>query len=424
MQPRGRALLRIYVGGNTMKGLRIFERTLARALALLAVAAFCVSHPAAGDAAPAGPKPGHVFIIVLENEGYDVTFGAKSPAAYLKGLARQGALLPNYYGIGHNSLDNYIAMVSGQAPNPATQADCHRFVDFAATGMTKDGQAIGTGCVYPSNVLTIAGQLEAKGLTWKGYMEDMGNHADRESATCGHPDIGQPDGTQKAVDGDQYASRHDPFVYFHSIIDLPTCTAHVINLSALTSDLQDEGTTPNYAFITPNLCHDGHDGTEGDMTCVDGKPGGLVAADQFLADTVPKILASPAYRHDGLLIITFDEADTGDASACCHEPRGPNIPPGAMLVYENPPPKPPYKTPDKGPGIKGPGGARGGGRVGAVLVSPFIKPGTVSMTAYNHYALLGSIEDFFDLGYLGYAGQKGLKKFGKDVFTEPSGRAP
>ncbi len=306
-----------------MNGLRIFGRTLARALALLAVPAFCVSHPTAGGAAPAGPKPGHVFIIVLENEGYNVTFGAKSPAAYLKALAQQGALLPNYYGIGHNSLDNYIAMVSGQAPNPATQADCRSFVNFAATGMTKDGQAIGTGCVYPSSVLTIADQLEAKGngLSWKGYMEDMGNHPDRESATCGHPVIGQPDGTGKAVDGDQYASRHDPFVYFHSIIDRPTCAAHVVNLSALESDLQDLKTTPNYAFITPNLCHDGHDGTDGDMKCVDGKPGGLVAADQFLADTVPKILASPAYQHDGLLIVTFDEADTGDARACCHEPR-------------------------------------------------------------------------------------------------------
>src|SRR5689334_968899 len=72
--------------------------------------------------AQALPKPQHVFIIVLENEGYDVTFGANSGALYLNALARNGALLKNYYGIGHNSLDNYIAMVSGQAPNPATQA--------------------------------------------------------------------------------------------------------------------------------------------------------------------------------------------------------------------------------------------------------------------------------------------------------------
>jgi hypothetical protein len=404
-----------------MKGSLTFRCMVTGVLALLAIPASPASRPTKGSYTQAGPKPGHVFIIVLENEGYDVTFGANSPATFLRTPAQQGALLPNYYGIGHYSLDNYIALVSGQAPNPATQADCRSFVNFAATGTTKHGQAIGMGCVYPSSVSTIVNQVEAKRLTWKGYMEDMGNDPNRESATCGHPVIDQPDGTQKAVAGDQYASRHDPFVYFHSIIDQPTCAAHVVNFAALGSDLQDEQTTPNYAFITPNLCHDGHDGGGGNRKCVDGQPGGLISADQFLQDTVPKILGSPAYRHDGLLIITFDEADSkgGDASACCHEPRGPNIGPGAMVVFDNPPPNPPDKIPDKGPGITGPGG----GRVGAVLVSRFIKPRTVSKAAYNHYSLLRSVEDFFDLKHLGYAGQKGLKSFGKDVFTEPNGRA-
>lgn len=404
-----------------MKVLRILRGMLAGAFAFLAVPACSAPRVPAGGATEAGPKPGHVFIIVLENEGYHVTFRRKSPATYLKMLAGQGALLPNYYGIGHYSLDNYIAMVSGQAPNPVTQADCQSFVEFVATGTSEDGQAIGTGCVYPSSVSTIANQLEAKGLSWKGYMEDMGNDPNRESATCGHPVIGQPDGTHKATVGDQYASRHDPFVYFHSIIDRPTCAAHVVNFTALASDLRDETTTPNYAFITPNLCHDGHDGGKPHKQCVDGQPGGLVSADKFLADTVPQILASAAYKHDGVLIVTFDEADSkgGDASACCHAPRGPNIPQGAVIVFDNPPPDPPETIPDNGPGISGPGG----GRVGAVLVSRFIKPGTVSKTAYNHYALLGSIEDFFGLDRLGYAGQKGLKKFGRDIFTAPDGTA-
>jgi len=180
----------------------------------------------------------------------------------------------------------------------------------------------------------------------------------------------------------------------------------VVNLSVLATDLQEVQTTPNYAFITPNLCHDGHD-----EKCIDGQPGGLVAADKFLEDIVPKILASPAYKKDGLLIVTFDEADTDTkhrrASACCHEPRGPNIKPGARV----------FDDIDRGPGIFGPGG----GQTGAVLVSRFIKPGTVSKIAYNHYSLLRSIEGFFDLGYLGYAGQKGLKAFGKDIFTQPNG---
>jgi hypothetical protein len=409
-------------GGQSTKGLPIFG-WIVGVLALLADPAFSASNLTADGAAQATPKPGHVFIIVLENEGYHITFGDKSPAAYLKTLVRQGALLPNYYGIGHFSLGNYIAMVSGQAPNPVTQSDCHTFDEFAQTGTTKDGQAIGEGCVYPSSVSTIVNQLEVKRLSWKGYMEDMGNLPKRESPTCGHPDIGQPDGTQHADQDDQYATRHNPFVYFHAIIDMPDCTKHVVNLSALAMDLEDIETTPNYAFISPNLCHDGHDGGESDKKCVDGQPGGLVSADKFLADIVPKILASPAFRLDGLLIVTFDEADiafkhdpstgtekfeSGDASACCHEPRGPNIKPGTMVFDD---------IPDKGPGIAGPGG----GRIGAVLVSRFIKPGTTSKTHYNHYSLLRSVEDFFDLDHLGYAAQEGLKSFGNDIFSKPNG---
>jgi phosphatidylinositol-3-phosphatase len=384
---------------------------------LAAVVMLAVPSHAVAQSAPQG-KPGHVFIIVLENQGYHVTFGPASPATYLKGLAGQGALLSNYYGIGHFSLDNYLAMISGQGVNPATQSDCGSFIEFNQTGTAADGQAIGAGCVYPATVKTIADQLADKGLTWKGYMEDMGNIPTREGATCGHPAIGAPDPAHRAVMGDQYATRHNPFVYFHSIIDKPVCNTNVVALPALAGDLKSIATTANYVFITPNLCHDGHDGGEDGRKCVDGEPGGLVSADKFLADTVPAILASPAFKQDGLLIVTFDEADidakfdkatnsvkldVGDASACCDQQAGPNIKPGDT-VFGN--------LPDKGPGVVGPGG----GRIGAVLVSPLIKPGTVSKTPYNHYSLLRSIEDAFGLDHLGYAGQAGLKPFGADVF--------
>jgi hypothetical protein len=387
-------------------------RPLAILLAFFALSARPV--PAAAD--PALPKIGHVFIIVLENESFDETFGPHSPAKYLNGLAKQGALLKNYYGIGHFSLDNYLAMISGQAPNPVTQSDCQSFVDFAATGTAPDGQAIGSGCVYPAEVKTIANQLEAKGLSWKAYMEDMGNNPARENATCGHPAIGAKDNTQRAEIGDQYATRHNPFVYFHAIIDTPSCNARVVNLKALDEDLKSAETTPNLVFITPNLCNDGHDGGEG-RHCVDGAPGGFISADAFLQHLVPQILASPAFKQDGLLVITFDEAEIkahfdqktgevvmqgGDVSSCCDEQPGPNITAGAKV----------FNMPDKGPGILGPGG----GKIGAVLVSPFVKPGTVSTAPYNHYALLKTLEDVFGLDHLGYAGRAGLVGFGADVF--------
>jgi hypothetical protein len=255
-------------------------------------------------------------------------------------------------------------------------------------------------------------------------MEDMGNDPRRESPTCGHPPIGATDNTQMARNGDQYASRHDPFVYFHAIIDRPSCATHVVSLQGLDADLKSIATTPSYVFITPNLCHDGHDGGGGGP-CVDGEPGGLVSADRFLQSVVPQILASPAFMRDGLLIITFDEADIasdydassravrvrgGDASACCDERPGPNIP--AYQAGEHV-----ARTAINGPGLIGPGG----GRIGAVMLSPFIKPGTQSTLPYNHYALLRSVEDIFGLGHLGYAGQAGLEGFGADIFTQPDG---
>jgi hypothetical protein len=383
----------------------------------------------AAPEAPAAPAPriGHVFILMLENEGYHVTFGPGSPAKYLNHLRGEGALVRNYFGTSHFSLGNYIALISGQAPNPATEYDCEEFTEFVATGITPDGQVIGSGCVYPASVPTIANQLEAKGLSWKAYMEDMGNDPRRESATCGHPPIGAPDNTQGAQIGDQYATRHDPFVYFHAIIDTPSCAQHVVNLRALSPDLKSSATTPNYVFITPDLCNDGHDGGAGGP-CVDGQPGGLVSADRFLRSLVPLIVASAAFKRDGLLIITFDESDIesdydasskavrvrdGDAAACCDEPSGPNIPayqPGTGIA----------RTAINGPGLIGPGG----GRIGAVMLSPFISPGTVSKVPYNHYALLRSVEDLFGLGHLGYAGQDGLKGFGADIFTRPNGPSP
>ena len=391
---------------------------------LLAIVAVAGSLAGTAPASPAKPPPiGHVFVVVLENQPYGNTFGAKSPALFLKALPQQGALVLNYYGISHESLGNYLALISGQAPNKQSTLDCELFEDFASSGTTPDGQAIGQGCVYPREIATLANQLEAAGLRWKGYMEDMGNNPRRESAHCGHPPIGAPDNTVEAEIGDQYATRHDPFVYFHSIIDHPTCARHVINMSALTADLRSVATTPNYLFIVPNLCHDAHDGANGGH-CVDGVPGGLVSADRFLSKLVPEILASPAYRRDGLLIITFDESDldetvdtrtgntllSGDGAACCNEQPGPNIPPYVPGVVGS-------WTTMNGPGLIGPGG----GRVGAVVLSPFIRPGTVSTVPYNHYAFLKSVEDIFHLKHLGYAGQPGLEGFGADLYTKPGG---
>ena len=344
----------------------------------------------------ARPPIRHVFVIVLENQGFDTTFNAHSRAPYLADTLREaGAFLRQYYGVAHYSLGNYLAMISGVAPTPKIQIDCPSFDDFVETGIARDGQPIGDGCVYPAHVSTIVNQLERKHLTWGAFMEDMGKDPARESATCAHPPIGASDPTEVATPTDQYATKHNPFVYFHAIIDSPTCDQNVVPLTKLENALQSMERTPNYTFIVPNLCHDGHD-----RPCKNGEPGGLESANEFLRHWVPLIVNSPAYRADGLLVINFDEALTIDASACCNQRPGPNTPK---------------------PGVNGPGG----GRTGAVLLSRFIKPGTVSRVPYNHYSLLRTVEDVFGLPHLGYAGRAGLAPFGRDVFTGyPIARRP
>jgi hypothetical protein len=367
----------------------------------------------------------HVFVIVLENEGFDTTFGPQSKAPYLsQTLTKAGVLLTQYYGTGHASLDNYIAMISGQAATPETRNDCQTYADFVTTGLAPDGQAIGHGCVYPDVIKTLPDQLDAIGKTWRAYMGDMGNDPSRESATCGHPLLNVLDHTQTAEApsaavplGDQYAARHNPFVYFHSIIDSPQCDADVVSLSQLPRDLESEWATPNFVFITPNLCEDGHDGP-----CVNGQPGGLVSADAFLQKWVPQIMASPAYKQDGLIVINFDEGGlsvvpnpnggfliNAPGLFCCNEQPGPNLAPFPQSSAIGP-----YTLTFQ---------SYGGDRTGAILIAPFINPGTVSYTPFNHFSLLKSLEDVFDTEeHLGYAGQPGLLGFFGAVTSDISTR--
>jgi hypothetical protein len=409
-------------------------------LAALCAALFVSACGSSGPSNTGQQQIRHVFVITLENENYATTFGANTKAPYLaQTLASQGALVQNYYGTGHVSLDNYISMLSGQAPTVDTDNDCMTYADYNLTGMTSDGQAIGTGCVFPASVKTLPDQLKAAGYTWKGYEGDMGNDPSREAATCGHPTLNTTDLTQEAEApsaevplGDQYATRHNPFMYFHSIIDSPDCLTNVVNLNNLQNDLKSIYTTANFNFITPSLCDDGHD-----SPCVNGQPGGLTSANAFLEKWVPIITSSAAFKQDGLLIINFDESSyatqslnttaspptltlTYTGGTCCSEQPGPNLAafPQSQVYGTLPASEIPGLPSTLGNiSLVMTKANYGGDQTGAVLISKFIKPGTVSTVAYNHYSMLKSIEDIFNLGHLGYAGQAGLVGFGNDIFT-------
>jgi hypothetical protein len=431
----------------------------------------------------------HVFVITMENKNYDESFGTSAAASgqdpYLKSLAPQGALLTNYYGTGHVSLDNYISMVSGQPSTIDTETDCFSLwsdiVDAGndsanpkviKAGTDANGHA-GGGCVYPARVKTLGNQLDNAKFAWKGYMGDMGNDLNRDGTkTCSFPtrtaklagtDLTKTvDGTQSAqagsasgdVKADAYATRHNPFVYFHSVTDdLTYCDQHVVNLDDnLQNDLKSIDTTPNFVFITPNLCDDGHDGDgtgAAGKGCKSGAPGGLTSIDAFLKKWIPIIQASAAYKQDGLIIINFDESNaasspmttafTADYSqlnltinlpgaSCCTQQTGPNVKrPDDQILSTLPimyasslginTAQLPSTVKQIRIGMHYDG--VGGDRTGALLLSPFIKGGTTTDTGYNHYALLKSLEDRFGIPeYLGYANDANLSTFGSDIFNQ------
>jgi phosphatidylinositol-3-phosphatase len=344
------------------------------------------------------PPVKHVFVVMLDDEPYASVFGPASPAHYLaETLERKGELLVRYYAVAHEQLANGIALLSGQGPTPQTAQNCPTYENVTPATIGAEEQVSGQGCVYPSSARTLAGQLTAKHLTWRAYLEGMDEGAAAGSAdgVCGHPALGTADPTSAQIPpaGQTYATWRNPLVYFHSVIDSPTCAGDDVGLDKLTADLQSAKSTPSFAYVVPDRCHDGNP-----TPCSPGAPAGMPAADAWLAKVVPKIMGSKAYKENGLLAITVDQAPSSgefeDSSSCCGQPTFPNLPAPAGAIA-----KP------------------GGGQVGALLLSPFVKGGNLVQDTYNHFSLLRTIEDLFGLSHLGYAGGKGVSSFSPSLFS-------
>jgi phosphatidylinositol-3-phosphatase len=298
------------------------------------------------------PAFDHVAVLILENENFDASWGPGSVAHYLNSLRSVGVFADQYFAIGHVSLDNYIAMISGQPANPLSGTDC------AAVNLFL--------CVLPQSLYAdgrnLADQLEKAGFTWKGYMDSMPSpcfHADY-SPTALPPDPYQ--GNSQEPPAKDYADRHNPFIYFDDIVGNDArCKAHVRPYTELAGDLAADA-LPAFSFITPDTCHDGHD-----SPCSNGAPGGLYSADAWLSNEVPPLL-SYLQAHNGVLIVTFDENGFTDGPpfGCCTG--------GPLGVL---------------PGF--------GGRVGLVAVGAGLTPGKVVHTEYDHMSLLRTIEDAFGI---------------------------
>jgi len=234
-------------------------------------------------------SPPHAFVIVMEN----ASFGRVLASRPFNALAERYSVATNYHANARPSLPNYLAMTSGSTWN-----------------ISDNGYY-----ALPSGGL--GAQLTKAGITWRAYMEGMTHDGCLNSP---YP----------------YALKHNPFAYYGG-----GCPDNVVPFEQLDADLA--GVTPAFVWVTPGLCHDGHDCS-------------LEDAGVWLDTLILSIVSSRAWRERGVLFIAWDEGDGGDPTN--HVP----------LIA-----------------------ATSGGR------------GLRSDTPYDHYSLLATIEDLFGLRRLGAA---------------------
>jgi len=275
----------------------------------------------------------HVFVIMMENTGYNALIGNPN-APWINEAAGKYGLATKYFGVSHPSQPNYIAATSG-----------------STHGVVNDNDTT-------INVPNIVDQLESNGKSWKAYMQSyslcLGNAL---AHAC----------------GDQlYERKHNPFISYADVQTNPTRVAKIVDLSQLNTDLA-AGNVPDYVWISPDQCHDMH-GRSTAGACNFGNVQGLISTgDTFLKNTVGSIMSSSAWTGNSAIFITWDESDFtntgpsgfGDTSGCCEA---------------NP----------------------GGGHVVTIVISHSDHSARTSAVSYNHYSMLRTIQDGWQLGCLAF----------------------
>jgi hypothetical protein len=252
------------------------------------------------------PPSSHVWIITEENHSYEEVLGNPG-MPYFNSLAHKSGLATQYYATQHNSLSALMWLVTGQK-------------------VTEDDNA--QACFDVNNVVR---QLLARNLTWRAYQEDL------------------PYAGFQGLSNANYVRRHNPLIDFTD-----TCAQAQMYFSVPYTDLVGDiaqGQTPNYAYITPNLQHDAHDGS-------------LAQADAWLAANVPAILGLPEFKAggDGLLFFVWDEGGLNGDNRCSSRLSN-----GC------------------------------GGRVATLLIGPQVKQGYQSSTLYSHPNLLHTVCEAMEL---------------------------
>jgi hypothetical protein len=370
------------------------------------------------------PEVKHAFLIVLGEGGYQETFGAAAAAPYLsRVLPKKGELVPNYYGVTSGVLANEIAMLSGQGPTPETAVNCPNYTAITPGTVSLFAEQVeGNGCVYSKEVKSLPTELTEAEVTWRAYVEDMENGgAIGQPWRCRRPVLGGPD-TMTPSAGDQYVNWRNPVVYFGAIAEGDECEKHDVGFELLSKDLAAKKKTPALSLIFPDACHSG-----GEVECEPGAPKGAQGVAAELKTLVPAIMASPAYQEGGLILITSAQAPQAgghlDQKSCCLVPEFPNLPPAAGATpstTESPAAEAEETTAATTPtkyteeSVLETGG---GGKVGLLMISPFVEPGKVDETEYaNHFTLLKTLATMLGVEPTGYATEEEVPTLSAELF--------
>jgi hypothetical protein len=309
------------------------------------------------------PQYQHVVEIMMENTSYATIIG-NSNAPQINALANEYGLATNYFGVTHPSEPNYVASIGGSYFGIQ---DDNQFYCTAAMATT-DPTCAGTTVNHTIAAQSIADQLTAAGLTWRGYFQSLPPTPAPGTLVKTGPNANGPY-TYKYPSNSValYASKHNPFVNFVGTQDN---VANMVPDTQLSTDLAT-GHLANYSLVVPDQCHDIH-GTGGCSSTT-----GLIAAgDAYVGATVSEIMSSRTWREgNNAIVITWDEDDFSDAgqlgTGCC-------------------------------------GANPGGGHVVTIVITNKGQGHVTDNTAYNHYSLLRTMEDAFGLPYLAHAGDSSV----------------
>ena len=321
-------------------------------------------HPPAAPGNNAGfPHMDHVFVIMMENTSYsDLLDPSNTNTTFIQSIANTYGLETNYSGVTHVSLPNYIAATSGS--NWGSNSD-----DVAQAPLFDH--------------TNLVDQFEQSHVSWKAYMEDLPSPGDTLTQTS--------DGL--------YVRKHDPFLMYPDVYNNPARANNVVPLTQLTTDLSTNK-VPQFVWITPNNCNNMHGGAAScpfpDSPTDQFQTALYQDGDSFLHTWVTAIMHSKAWTGHSAIFVTWDESSfaddapfgPNDTSGCCDAPRLPATPP----------------NPSSGGGGDLAGGSvYGGGHVPMIVITRNGHHALTDDTPTNHYSLLQTIEQNWNLPYLGNA---------------------